>query len=101
MKVAISNKTDDDQYLQLFTNLIKSSPRHEIGFTFSEPHDEQGPDRTFVLVDSTDHEQNEWEVTELMVSKDLLYSHPRDAVHSIIKYMPQLYCIDYGVLEKK
>jgi hypothetical protein len=98
MKVAISNKTDDDQYLELFTNLLKSSPRHEIGFTFSEPHD---ADRTFVLVDSTDEPQNEWEVTELLVSKDLLYSHPREAVHSIIKYMPQLYCIDYGVLEKK
>ena len=97
MKVAISNKTDDDQYLQMFTDLIKSSPRYEKGFTL----DEQGPDRTFVLVDSTEEEQNEWEVTELLVSKDLFYSEPRDAVHSLIKYMPQLYCLNYGVLEKK
>jgi len=99
MKVSISNKTDDDQYLQMFTDLIKSSPRHEKGFTLCQGQDE--PDRTFVLVDSTDEPQNEWEVTELLVSKDLFYSEPRDAVHSLIKYMPQLYCIDYGVLEKK
>ena len=97
MKVSISNKTDDDQYLQTFTDLIKSSPRYEKGFTL----DEQEPDRTFVLVDSTEEEQDEWEVTELLVSKDLLYSQPRDAVHSLIKYMPQLYCLNYGVLEKK
>ena len=97
MKVSISNKTDDDQYLQMFTDLIKSSPRYAKGFTL----DEQGPDRTFVLVDSTEEDQNEWEVTELLVSKDLFYSQPRDAVHSLIKYMPQLYCLNYGVLEKK
>ena len=99
MKVSITNKTEDEEYLQIVTDLIKSSPRYDVGFTLCK--DDKDADKTFVLYDTVEEEQDEWEVTELHVSKDLLYSEPREAVHSMIKYMPQLYCVNYGVLEKK
>ena len=95
IKVGIKNQSEDQSFRKVFEDLITSSPRYNVGWTLSDD-----ADRTYVLVDQPVENEDEWDTDEFFVSRDLLYSEPREAIHKIIKYLPQLYCVNYEILEK-
>jgi hypothetical protein len=100
IKVGIKNQSEDQAFRKVFEDLITSSPRYNVGWTLSEVGGVHDADRTYVLVDQPVENEDEWDTDEFFVSRDLLYSEPRDAIHKIIKYLPQLYCVNYEILEK-
>jgi len=98
IKVAIKDQSEDPTFKAQFQELLVTSPKYNVSWNWTL--DEKQADKTYVLVDQDVENEDEWDTEQLFVSRDLLYSEPREAVHKLIKYIPQLYCVNYEVLEK-
>jgi len=96
LTVEIRNDTNDDHRYQLVSEMIKNSPRHKVDFLYTE---NEG-DKVFVITDREQEDHDEGRAPEQFITREQAYENPRKMVWDMIKFIPQLYCLDYISLYK-
>jgi hypothetical protein len=96
--IDLRNDTKDLDLTQRFKAMIEASPRYNIDFKWAnvDVDEDIDPDCSFILSDRTPEEECP-ENEHYLLRKDIA-EEPRKVIWNMIKYLPSLYCLDYGSL---
>ena len=96
LTVELRNDTNDDHLCEIISEMIKKSPRHKVDFLYAESEG----DKVFVITDREQEDHDEGRHPEHFITRAQAYEDPRKMVWDMIKFIPQLYCLDYIALYK-
>jgi hypothetical protein len=87
-------RSSETTFTKVISETIRASPRHTQWFTFSEVDRYGDPSALYIECVKGDYEGN---CNHHYVNVD---DTPRDIVKKLIKFCPELYCLDYANLLK-
>lgn len=91
--VDIRNDTKDLDLSERFKAMIEASPKYNIDFKWVSDDDEAHC--CFVI---SDRDPEECPDNEHYILRKDIAEEPRKVIWNMIKYLPALYCLDYGSL---
>ena len=95
--IELRNDTKDLDLGERVKDMIEASPKYDVDFKWAK--DDEEADCCFVISDH-DPEDKCPENEHYLIREDLATS-PRKVIWNMIKYLPALFCLDYGSLYLK
>jgi len=86
--------TDEETFTKVISETIRTSPRYQHWFTMGHDVEYGDPHDLYIQCVKGEYQGN-WNHHYVNVD-----DHPRDIVKKLIKFCPELYCLDYAKVLK-